>query len=492
MEELENKKVNKLMIFMFSCLALGLVSTITYLLYNILMHHGMLTIIGSIILIVFALVLVGAGYNIENKKARIFISIAGLFLALYSIFGIFINKDKKELLIDFTDMDIKDVLSWAEDRNIIIKQKFKYDDNIKEYHIISQDIEKGTKITKNLEVTVIVSNGSDPNKKAEVTNMVGWKLDDVIKFVDDNHLTNVTINFEFSNTVKKDIIISQDVIKEIRRNEPVTLVSSLGRESDLKSITLGDLIGMDTFHLMTYLGRNNLNYTIIYSYSDKEEGTVIRQSPKKWTVVNPKSDEIVINISKEDEVTVPDLTKKTETEITEWATDNRVKVEFDYAYDDTIKNGKVISSNYKKGTNIKNDEIIKIVISKGPVKMIEFTNIDSFREWANDKDIIYNISYEFSDNIPAGKLISSSHKKGDIIKNSDTVNLIISEGGTTTVPNLINLTKDEASTKCKDSKIKCNFIYLDDNKEYNIVTKQSMRENSTIPVNTTINVTLGK
>ena len=105
---------------------------------------------------------------------------------------------------------------------------------------------------------------------------------------------------------------------------------------------------------------------------------------------------------------------------------------------------------------------------------------------------LQNVQWIFSDTVDAGKLISASHYKGDLIKNNETVSLIISEGGTTTVPKLIDLTKEEAIKKCRESKIRCNFINLDDEKEYTIVTKQSMRENSTIPVNTTVNVTLGK
>ena len=494
MEELEEKKISKLIIFVFTALAFGLVSTITYAIYNILTHHSILTITTSIILFIITGLILIAGYNIENKKTRIILSIVNIIIAITTITLMIIDIAKpKYKVIDFTDMDIKEVIEWANDKNVTIKQKFKYDDQIAEYHVISQDVEKGTKVTKGLEINVTVSNGSDPNKKAEVTNMVGWKLDDVIKFIDDNHLTNVTINFEFSNTVAKDIIISQDVIKEIKRNEPITLISSLGRESQFPTVTLDNLVGLDTFHVMVYLGRNHLNYSIIYSRSDKSEGTVIKQTPKKWTVISPNSkDEIVITIAKQNEVTIPNLVKMTETEITEWAIDNRIKVDFEYHYDDTIKEGKIISCNYKKGTNITSDDIVKITISKGSVKMIEFKDVDSFKEWAKEKEVIYTIEYEFSDIVPEGGLIASSHDKGDIIKNTDTVELTISEGGQTTVPNLIDLTKDEAEKKCKENKVRCSFTYLDNNIDYTIVTKQSMRSGSNVPKNTSITVTLGK
>ena len=119
--------------------------------------------------------------------------------------------------------------------------------------------------------------------------MTGWDLDDVIKFVDKNHLTNVTIEFEFNNEVERDKIISQDVVKEVKLTEPITLVSSLGKESDFPTIKLDSIVGMDLFHAKVYLGRNNIKYSIEYGYSkDKKEGTVLKQSLKKWTVISPK------------------------------------------------------------------------------------------------------------------------------------------------------------------------------------------------------------
>ena len=494
MDSLEKKEINKFIVFIFITLAFGIVSTFTYAVYNILTHHSMLTIVSSIILFIIEGLILIAGYNVEDKKARIIMSIISIIISIFTIIVMIVDIAKpKYKVIDFTDMDIKDVVEWADAKDVVIKQKLKYSDDIAEYHVIDQSVKKGTKVKKGLEIIVTVSNGSDPNKKTEVTNMVGWKLDDVLKFINENHLTNVTIKFEFSNSVKKDIIISQDVYQEIKRNEPITLVSSLGRESEQSSVTLGNLVGMNTFELEVYLGRNNLKYSVVYSYSEKPEGTVIKQSPKKWTVISPTSDyEIIVTIAKQNQVTVPNFNKMTETEITEWAIENRIKVDYEYEHDDTIKEGKIISCNHKKGDNISTDEVIKIKFSRGQIKMIEFTDVDSFKEWAKEHEVIYNIEFEFNESVPMGKLISSTHSKGQIIKNDDTVKLVVSEGGTTTIPNLIDLTKDEANNKCNESKIKCNFTYLDNNIDYTIVTEQSMRENSTVPINTSINVTLGK
>ena len=323
------KKRDKLMIFTFGSLALSLVSTITCMIYTLLnrasLVNRVVSIVGVILLVIFAIMLVITGFYIENKKAKIGIAIASWILAIFSIVQIFTGvNNKTDVVLDFTDYDIKDVVSWALERDIDIVQEYAYSDKIDEYHVIKQNVKKGTPVKDVSEIMVTVSNGVDPTKKADVDDMVGWKLDDVIKFIDDNHLTNVTINFEFSNTVEKDVIISQDVKKKIKRDEPITLVSSLGKESELKEVKLDNLVGLDTFHALIYLGRNNLKYKIVYSYSDDKEGIVLKQSIKKWTVIKPNvKEEIVLTVSKHNLVSVPNLKNMTDTEIVEWSTNNR-------------------------------------------------------------------------------------------------------------------------------------------------------------------------
>ena len=58
--------------------------------------------------------------------------------------------------------------------------------------------------------------------------------------------------------------------------------------------------------------------------------------------------------------------------------------------------------------------------------------------------------------------------------------------------NLENKNKENATKNCNKANIKCKFIYENNIQEYNIVTKQSMRSGSNVPINTTVTLTLGK
>ena len=358
MKEL-TKQEKRFKIFIYFCLALSLVSTITYMIYTILASNNIIdqifSIICVIILAIFSTTYVIMGMFANSKKIKIFLIIGSLLLSFYSIFNIMIGVfTSKDFVLDFTGKDIKEVVSWAEKRNILIEQEFVYSDTVSQYRIISQSVKEGTPTKKIDKIQVVVSDGIDPSVRTEVTNMTGWNLDDVIAFIDENHFTNVTIDFEFSDTIKKDIIIRQDVVQEIKREEPITLVSSLGKESELKNITLENLVGLDTFYALVYCGRNHLNCSTEYAYSeDKEEGIVLKQSIKSWEVISPKENkELILTIARKNEITVPDLSKMSATEITTWATNNRLKIEFNEQYDDSIKVGKVIVSSEIKGNTV--------------------------------------------------------------------------------------------------------------------------------------------
>ena len=490
-----DKKNKLLILFTYFCLSLCFVSCVTWMIAMILYNDNIIgnifSVIGVIILAIFSLCYMILGLFARNNKLRIVIILGTLLLTIFSLYqGITVIKKGNESLINLTGMDIKDVIEWANEKDVIIKQVFQNSDEIEKYKIIKQDIEKGTLLRNISEVTVIVSDGPNEELETEVTSMIGWKLDDVMTFIDENHLTNVTILFEYHSEYAKDTIFYQDVIDVIKRKEPITLKSSLGKESEISSVTMENLVGMDLFHAEVYLKRNQIKYRIDYAYSEKEEGIVLKQSIKSFNVINPKKDEIVLTISRQNDITLIDFTDMTSSEITSWATKNRLSVEFNEVYDEEIPKGKYVSSNYKKGDIIKVGNKISIEISKGPLHMIGFTNLSDFITWAKENDVSYSIDYEFSDKVAEGKLISTSHKKNQIIRKNDMVKLVISQGGDTVVPDLLGLSQKDAKQKCKKAKIQCQFVGSE--KEDSKVLKQSMRSGSTVPINTTVTITLGE
>ena len=90
--------------------------------------------------------------------------------------------------------------------------------------------------------------------------------------------------------------------------------------------------------------------------------------------------------------------------------------------------------------------------------MPTFKNIDQFYQWADKYGIKYEVRHEFSSEVEAGEIISFSYKKGAVIKNDDAIVVTISDGVKVEVPNVIGLTKSDATKKLKNAGLNYNFV----------------------------------
>lgn len=498
------KKTSLSKIIAYTSLSLALVLMITYSIMTVVKSEDLLTqlsnIISTFILSIFTVFFLFTSLFADNKKGRIFIIIAALLLSLYSGFNILVSCNVIKLseqvtVMNFYRKDITEVTKWAEEHDIFVETIYENSEVIEQYKVISQSVDPGTSIKNITKITIIVSDGPNPEKATVIPSMIGWDVDKAIQYIDENYLTNVNIEFEFNDTIKRDFVFSQNIESTLKRNEKLELKVSLGKKDEFKYVTMENLIGLDEFHATIWLKRNRIAYEIQYGYSeDYDQGVVIKQQDKSGKTIDvTKNPTTVIIISRNSQITVPNLQEMTRTEITSWATENKLKISFKEEYDESIKKGKVISSSRFKGDTVKVGETIQITISKGQIYMPEFTTVDEFRNWATENEISYNINYEFSNKVKSGKLISSSHKENELIKNTDTVELIISQGGTTKVPNFSNMTKSEIETACKNANLICEYKYeTSSTVEKDKFIKQSMRSGSEVPHDTTITITLSK
>jgi len=488
-------------IITYFCLSLSLVLMISYSIQTIINSSGFITqitnIIGTIILAIFSIFFMFTSLFANYKKGRIFVIIASLLLSIYSGFNLLVGANiinvDKNVVIDFYNKDIEEVIKWAEEHDIFIKQVYKNDEKIEQYRVIKQDVEPGTPIKEIQKITVTVSDGPNPEKETALPNMIGWNIDKALKYIEKNHLTNASIEFDFHDEVKRDIIYSQNIESTIKRSEPLELKVSLGKKGDFKYVTMIDLVGKNEFQATIWLKRNHIAYEIEYGYSDSyEEGIVIKQEDKKGKVLDiTKDPKTTITLARNHQITVPNLMEMNSTKINSWAAENKIKVIMKEEYDEKVAKGKVIEASRLKGDTVEVGDTINIRISKGQLYMIKFTNVQDFITWANEEEISYNIDYQFSTKVKAGGLISSSHKENQLVKNTDTISLVVSQGGTTQVPDFQGMNKSQIIDRCKNANLICEYKYESNhNIEKDKIIKQSMRAGSEVPDGTTITITL--
>lgn len=453
-------------------------------------------IINAILIALIALFFVIAYHRCYKKRKStltVFTAIltAGLlsFNALVSVN--IIELPKQNAVPDFSNTSLTKAITWAEANNINYEQTFDYSDQINRYNIVSQDVKAETLTKKVDKIDLAVSNGPDYNKEVLIADMTDWNIDDSVDVIKENMLKNVTVNFEENLDVDRDTIISQSKSGKVKRSDDITITVSLGDKSLLKPITLKDVKDMSLFDVTLYLNRNAIEYELKYEFSDKvDKGNVINCDTKKGTKLSP-GDKVVLTISKGKEIKVPELRNMKLSEVTKWMIENNLNINYSDAYDNEIKSGNVISSNYKKGDIIEEETTVDIVVSKGKLKMPKLSDIDTFKTWADKNGVKYEIKEEFNDNVAKDDIIKASVKTGKAINLDETITVYVSKGKAVTIPNFIGKTKSEIQNECDKLNIKCTFVTeYSTSKENNTAIKQSKNKGEQISEGDTIQITL--
>lgn len=492
--------VSQIITYLF--LALSFVTTITFFLYTVATSSNIVEQISVIIrvsiLTLFSISFIFVCLFSVSKKGQVFVIIASLLLTAFS--GIQLLEETNILKFptqsyveNFTNRSLTEVIAWSEANHITVEQIYETSETVPEYYIISQSVEAGTLLNAIDKIQITVSNGPDKEKEVIFPNMIGKSVDDVITFVETNYFTNVTIDFIVSEE-EKDLIIDQDKSGQLPRNEEIHITASIGAD-ELGPIEMESLIDRTTFYATTWLKRNGIKYEITYDYSDSiAKGNVISQSIEPSNTVNPNNDTVTLTISKGSKIDVPNLMNMTMEEITAWVVKNRLKIEFTDKYDDSTTLGKPISVSHKEGDTLEEGATIKVTISKGQLKMEEFSSVEEYRSWAEKYGITIKEEIEFSDSVASGGIIKTSHAIGTTIRNGDVVIITVSQGKELTVPNLIGKTKSQIQSACNDASIKCNFIYgsYSETVAKDIATKQSRASGSKIASGTTVTITLSR
>lgn len=476
---------------------LSFIISIAYLSYSVIYTDSILTNLDkiSIPILIFLISLIVFISSIKVNKSLTYTVVSLILIAFTSFYFL---TDKKVILLpeeekitSYVDKNYTEFSDWAKRNGIEIITEYEYSDTIEKGNIIRTDINEGTFIKEIKKITVTVSDGPNYDKLLIIPSMLGWNIDDVINYIDENFLINVTINYEES-TDEVDTVIKQSKNGELRRNNELILTMSIGSKSDLSdTIEVIDFKGMTLFKSLIWLKKNDIKYELNYEFSDNDKNIILNQNIEKNTEINRKQDTIILNVSNGKAIKIPDFTTMTVEEITNFIIENNLKVEFDEVYDEQIETGKVIKQDIAVNESVKEETLITITISRGQIKMQSFTSLYEFKEWTNKYNIKYTENYEYSNTIAKGGIISFSYKENDIVPPDAVINVNVSLGKAVTIPSFIGKTKTEAQNTCNSLGIKCSFktgTYT--SYEKNIVYVQSRNNGSKVTSGSTITLTL--
>lgn len=477
---------------------LTIISCLGYFGGTILNGVNLKDIVLALLLLLFTVFFVSVSVTNPSKKKGSNI-LALIVLIIYQAFGCLvmfniIKMPTIKVMENLVDKSLSSAVKWATDNKIDLEQIYEYSDVVSEYHVIYQNVKPGTKLKNVKKLILTISEGPNPSKEIIIPSMIGWESETVLKYIEDNHLTNIKVEF-VKSTSKANTLIEQSKSGNVRRNEEIKFVFSYGEERDFSEIKLSNLTNKSKYEAMFYLAKNGIKYEFVYDFSDSiKKDNVINQNVEPGTMISLTGENVVtvkVTISKGPKIIVPDLKAMSVEEVTSWIIKNKLKVEFKDAYDENIAENKIISASHNKGDAVSEGTVITITISNGKLRMPSFKSLSEFREWATKYNINYDEQHEFSDSVAIGDVIRYSYKKGDTIKNNDTIIVTISDGKKISVPSVIGLTKSAAGAKLKSAGLNYNFVYrYNSNVEKGKVSNQSISAGSTVSAGTTVTVTI--
>lgn len=488
--KIEKNNSSKFLIFLI--IILSLCSLFLFGIIIVQKNLGISQIISIVLITLFVLFYIIQCFHRNNKVSIVFSLLLMISFLAFNSYSLLFQKSPVSIqkVPSFYGKKIDTVLKWANKNHINIIQDYEYSDMIPEYYVISQDILEDTDIQKVENLSIAISEGPNPNKEVIIPNMNLWDVDRVIRFVQDNYLSDVEVDFVSSDS-PENTVIGQSITGNMKRSDHLLITFTYGEVFPYQEIKLIDFTNKNKFEVELFMKQHQLRYELVYDFSDKiKKGYVSNQSIPAGEVIKVQDERIKITLSKGVKIVIPNLKKMKSSEIIDWSIKNRLRLLFLDSYDDTVKNGEVLSVSHEENQVVEEGEVIKITLSKGSLKMPKLKNLDEFYSWANKYNIKYREEREFNSSVPVGEVIQYSKKTGDVIKNGEEILVTISDGDQVTVPNVKGSSQSDAISKLKNAKLNYNFVYVDSDLEKNMVVSQSIRSGSQVSSGTTITVTL--
>ncbi len=196
---------------------------------------------------------------------------------------------------DINSMEKDDIKEWIS-KNKLTKTKITtvYDDNVEENKVVSYAFSgcDEDSFTRSSTLKINVSKGVAPAGTITVEDFVKNSYKRVEEWSEKNKI-NISKSEVYSDTVEKDIVISQSIAggKTIKQDETLKVVVSKG-----KAIYMVDMSGYTLEEAKKWFENNGILYSIDNTYSWYSEGDVIDYSPAAGTILNGR-DDIEITIS---------------------------------------------------------------------------------------------------------------------------------------------------------------------------------------------------
>ncbi|MHC4575531.1 MAG: PASTA domain-containing protein, partial [Planctomycetota bacterium] len=301
----------------------------------------------------------------------------------------------------------------------------------------------GTRVLIGSTVDLIVSLG-----RPVVPHVCGWFEAEAVAAIRGVDNLDAAVTYAYDDTVPQGKVVSQHPAGEtaVDIGTTVNIVVSLGRPE------VPDVTGRTESEARPAITAvDNLKIgAVVYEYRDTiTAGLVISQNPAGHTMVPVGSSvDLVVSLGRPE---VPDVVGRTESEarLAITAVDNLTVNTVTYRYCDTVPTGVVTAQSPVGHTKVPIGSSVELVVSLGQP---EVPNVVTMSEadarlaiTAVDNLQIGNVTYEYSDSVGVGLVISQSPAGYTRVPIGSSVELVVSLGQPE-VPNVLGMNVSGASS----------------------------------------------
>ncbi len=387
-----------------------------------------------------------------KSKKPMYIGFA-LVLILILFFGL--NMMNKVEVPEMNTWDVSEVNAWAKKNKITLIGKQRYDNSVKVDQVMNQAIEAGVKIKKNGSIEVTFSKGADPDERVDFPELKTMTLDDIRVWIEAEKLTGINIQYKNSNTIEQGAVISVEFVDGdesgfVRKNR-VKVTVSKGIEELTETLTVPDFYGKTKQEVLKWSVDNQVTVVIEEVYSDYVEANyVINQDVPKDSKIN-RTDEVKIDISKGQPISVPNFIDLTSSEATALAGLHDLRL-FIKSVPSSGEADRIVYQSFEVSSQAKKDDIITLHVSKtaSSTTMLDFIGMS--KSEASEILSLYNVKviYKTVDSTEEkSTIIDQSIASGKSIKENDLITLSVSRGDIQ-VPDFKGMSKLKAEALAED------------------------------------------
>lgn len=307
----------------------------------------------------------------KSKKKLLFLGIAAvLVIGIAAIAFSVLGGGKNEISVpDVSNLSESAARSKLQEAGLKAARQTEEitSDKIPEGKVVKTNPEAKAIVQKGREVVLYISTGGHKIKMKDYTDMEYKEAVEALVKLDFKE-SKIKKKEEYSDTVEKGKIISQtpEANSEVTPDKTtVKFVVSKGA----KPIKISDYVGMTINEALLDLANNGINESQVkqtQQESDKEAGTILSQTPSAGSSVTPGKTMINFVVSSgPNEVSVPDFTGMSKSEVQSAAKEAGLTVNFEEDYDNQVPAGQVIRSNPSAGEKVKKNSSVTVTLSKG-------------------------------------------------------------------------------------------------------------------------------